>query len=533
MANALNQRWLWMGAMALAVVVAARPAGAEQVHRFALITANNAGGEGTRPLHFATADASRLHDILLRVGDVLPGDATLLLDATADDWRSALAALDRRMDAAVHAGEQPLLIVYYSGHAKEGDLRMGDTRLPIDELRQRVQSSAAAIRVGVVDACRSGVMNRTKGARKAPAFDVDTGVTRVARGMVLLTASAADEDAQESDELSASVFSHHLSSGLLGGADASGDKRVTLAEAYSYAYERTVADTIGTTAGAQHPTFSYDLAGNGDVVLTQLAHYREGLTFAADAPAGNYFVVDAKGVVAAELSKDAGVERRLSLPPGTYRIKRRLADRLRIGSLEIVRGQLTPFSESTLHDAPFTDDPVKGASAPRDSHWSVNVSGAYQSFFDGRLFPSSGLAGLGLSLPDYFRAGFVLGLDGAIGASRPQLTLGDAALPYQYGVLSFGASLTKEWTVGQWIPFAGARLAVITMHRRFDAAGLPEQSYFAMTPGLSGGVWRQLGTRWSIGARLRLHYLYYNVDHRESLGYLEGALLVSYDLGGP
>ena len=65
-----------------------------------------------------------------------------------------------------------------------------------------------------------------------------------------------------------------------------------------------------SAAGAQHPTFSYDLAGNGDLVLTDVVTRREGLLFPPEAPAGTYFLVDGKGFVAAEIVKVAGAARR-------------------------------------------------------------------------------------------------------------------------------------------------------------------------------------------------------------------------------
>ena len=102
--------------------------------------------------------------------------------------------------------------------------------------------------------------------------------------MVILTSSTSDEDSQESDAIGGSYFSHHLASGLLGGADRSGDGRVTLFEAYAYAYDRTVADTAESAAGAQHPTFSYDLAGNGDLVLTDVVVRHEGVYLPREAP---------------------------------------------------------------------------------------------------------------------------------------------------------------------------------------------------------------------------------------------------------
>src|SRR6185503_7024142 len=169
------------------------------------------------------------------------------------------------------------LIVYYSGHAKDGALRLGDSQVPLGALKTRLGQAPFDVRIGIFDSCQSGALTRTKGARKAPAFEVDARSGRETRGTVILTSSASDEDSQESDQIGGSYFSHHLTSGLLGGADKSGDGRVTLSEAYAYAYDRTVADTADSTAGAQHPTFSYDLSGNGDLVLTDVAARREGL----------------------------------------------------------------------------------------------------------------------------------------------------------------------------------------------------------------------------------------------------------------
>ena len=215
---------------------------------------------------------------------------------------------------------------------------------------------------------------RTKGARKAPAFEIQSDGPRDAKGVVILTSSTSDEDSQESDAIGGSYFSHHLASGLLGGADRSGDGRVTLFEAYAYAYDRTVADTAESAAGAQHPTFSYDLAGNGDLVLTDVAVRHEGVYLPREAPGGVYYLVDGKGFVAAEISKADGVDRRVALSPGHYRVKRRLPDRLRVGDIDVPRGQLVALAEARLRDAPFSDDPVKGAGrVDLTSRWSLGA----------------------------------------------------------------------------------------------------------------------------------------------------------------
>src|SRR5207244_8886119 len=188
---------------------------------------------------------------------------------------------------------------------------------PPESLKARIAQAPVDIRIAIFDSCRSGVLTRTKGARKAPAFEVESQSPRDAQGLVILTSSASDEDSQESDLIGGSYFSHHLASGLLGSADRSGDGRVTLFEAYAYAYDRTVADTAETAAGAQHPTFSYDLAGNGDLVLTDVAARREGVYLPREAPGGVYYLVDRHGFVAAEIVK-AESDRRIALAPGRY-----------------------------------------------------------------------------------------------------------------------------------------------------------------------------------------------------------------------
>ena len=132
-------------ACALAAILAIAPrARAEGLHRFAVIVGNDTGGSDTRPLLYARADARKVHDILTRLGGVAAADAQLLLDGTAQDLLTALAQTERRAAEAHARGERTALVLYYSGHAKDGALRLGDTRLPLDSLRARVAASPVA-----------------------------------------------------------------------------------------------------------------------------------------------------------------------------------------------------------------------------------------------------------------------------------------------------------------------------------------------------------------------------------------------------
>ncbi|HVR60733.1 MAG TPA: caspase family protein [Polyangia bacterium] len=520
-----------------ALVVALASAGAargEGLRRFAVVVGNNSGGGDTRPLLFAGDDARKVHEILIRIGGVRPDDAALLVDRSAADLLAALADFDGKARAAAAAGQASTLLVYFSGHAKDGALRLGDTALPLDDLKARLGASAASVRIGIFDSCRSGVLTRSKGARKAPAFEIESQSPRDAKGLVILTSSASDEDSQESDLIGGSYFSHHLASGLLGGADRSGDGRVTLFEAYAYAYDRTVADTADSAGGAQHPTFSYDLAGNGDLVLTDVASRREGLVFPREAPGGVYYLVDGKGFVAAEVVKAAGAERRIALSPGRYRVKRRLADHLRVGEIDVAAERLTWLHEPSLRDAPFSDDPVKGARADVVvNRWSLGLGGTYQAIFDAptreSLFPATAMLALEVQLHGFLRRDWVWAFDLAAGSARGTVALPAESLAFGFSELSLASAILVEWPHRIVTPFVGGRLALLLMHRTFDGDVTPAQSFSTLSPGLVAGASFRLTRSLGLTTRGRLHYLLYNVDQNRSLGYWELAAAVFYD----
>src|SRR5581483_6768720 len=68
--------------------------------------------------------------------------------------------------------------------------------------------------------------------------------------------------------------------------DACNSGGATLDEAYGYAYGRTVAATLPTLWGPQHPAYDVQLAGVGELQLTTLQRGHQGLAFAPAASAG-------------------------------------------------------------------------------------------------------------------------------------------------------------------------------------------------------------------------------------------------------
>jgi hypothetical protein len=526
--------------VALCLLVAPAALAADDgVRRFAIIVGNDEGGRDTRPLMYAQDDARKIHDILLRLGGVRGEDASLVLNGDADDLLTALSATEKRLQASRAAGQRTAVVLYYSGHAKDGQLRLGSSQVPMDSLKARLSQAPADIRLAIFDACRSGVLTRTKGARRAPEFEVRSEGGREAKGMVILTSSASDEDSQESDLLRGSYFSHHLASALLGDADRSGDGRITLSEAYAYAYQRTVADTADSAAGAQHPTFSYDLAGNGDLVLTDVGSRAEGLVFAPNMPGGTWFVVDQRGFIAAEVVKPDNEERRIALAPGRYRLKRRLADRLQIAEVSVSGGSSTLVSPAALRDAPFSDDPVKGVYRRfvGEDRYALALSAGFQSFLDAptrtSLFPPVALFGLELELRGFLRPDWLWSFDVLFGMVNTPQIISRTPINVRFTELNAGTTIGVEWPFGNVRALVGARATALWMTRAFTGEGLqlPTQTFLTFSPGLVLGARYNLGAV-SFQARGRLHYLFYNLDVNQSrsLGYWELGGVFAYEL---
>lgn len=520
----------------LLLVALALPLPAEAARRFAVLVANAEGGAGTRPLRYAERDAERVLDALTRLGGVQQNDAFLVLGQDARGLEDALTRAEQAIAQAAVNGEATELVFYYSGHAKDGQLFLGRSRYAMSALKDRLASSRAAVRIALVDACRSGAITRTKGARRVPAFEVDTG-PRAARGLVILTSSSNDEDSQESDTIGGSFFTHALVSGMLGEADTSGDKRVTLAEAYAYAYDRTVQGTVQTSAGPQHPTFAFDLAGSGDVVLTDLRG--PAVSFLA-LPAeldGDFLVVEESSrFVAAEVHKRAGSEAVLALAPGAYLVKTRQGDKLHIHEVEVVRRRTTRLDPSRMYEVDLDDDPVKGVIDVWSRTPSVAVGGlvGWQRFLTGAVrdgyFPDTALVGVDAELRDYLRPGWSLGLDFAMGRTTGVTTSGGLDYPYDFSAITAGASVTVDLLHGGFRPFVGARLALVSFDRAFDEPLLDDQQLLTTAPGLVAGVHWFFTDSVAVSLRIRPSWLLYEADENRSLGFVDASAGVSLEL---
>ncbi|XXF78937.1 caspase family protein [Myxococcaceae bacterium GXIMD 01537] len=312
-----------VGAVAVtlwAAMVGASPLEAQpgvSLRRYALVVGSSEGGAGREKLRYAGSDALAVSRVLEELGGVTPGDRLLLLESD----RAALVGALGRMAALVAReptrGERRELVLYYSGHSDpEGLLPRGE-RLSYAELRRLLSEVPVDVRIAILDSCGSGALTRFKGGVRRPAFLTD--VSSQVRGHAFLASSSADEVAQESDTLGASFFTHFLVTGLRGAADVDADRRVTLNEAYQFAFRETLARTVRTQGGPQHAAYDIQLAGSGDLVMTDLRGASARLLLGEDVE-GRVFVRDWGNQLAAELWKPGGRRLALGVDPGRYHV---------------------------------------------------------------------------------------------------------------------------------------------------------------------------------------------------------------------
>ncbi len=306
------------GALCLAESAAALgDAPAPAVRRFALIASSNDGGAERVRLRFADSDARTVADVLRSLGGLRAEDMVLLNGATRASLQSSFEHVSSALARAEQQGQRRELFIYYSGHSDEVGLLLGGERVSYDDLRAWLGSTSAEVRIAVLDSCASGALIRLRGGARRPSFLSDVSVD--ARGHAFLTASSADEAAQESERIGAAFFTHYLVSGLRGAADMNRDGRVTLNEAYQFAYSETLGRTEQTLAGAQHPAYDIQLAGTGDLVLTDLRTSGASLVLAREVQ-GRAYVRDATGRLLVEVRKEPVHSLELGLGPGEYRV---------------------------------------------------------------------------------------------------------------------------------------------------------------------------------------------------------------------
>lgn len=402
-----------VAAAVLAAPAVARPATA--LRRFAVVVGANRGGPDRVLLRYAVTDAERFAAVLTRLGGVADGDLLLLREPSRRALLGALGSVREQAALARPRAARTEVVLYYSGHADASGLLLGRETMGYRELKEAMDSMGTDVGIAVLDACGSGVITRLKGGAPQPGFLVD--VSSNMQGRAFLTSSSENEAAQESDHLRASYFTHALVSGLRGAADASGDGKVTLGEAYQFAFQETLAQTTATPAGAQHPALDIRMAGTGDVVMTDVRRHTSTLVLGSDFD-GRFYVKNASRHLVAELHKPAGRTVELGLEPGRYTVELLQESRLLAASVLVADGQRLAVERPAFRDVPRSPTVLRGPGPVDGAAGTDDLSGTTRVEVWGGLMGAGGgmdaggaPGALGGGLSHWLKDGLALDVD--------------------------------------------------------------------------------------------------------------------------
>jgi hypothetical protein len=362
----------------------------QKIERFLLVAGANNGGADRVKLRYAQSDANSFAGVLSQMGGIDKNNILRVSDPSVKTMQSGFAEIEKRLQSKKPDTRKEVL-VYYSGHADDKGLRLGSEIYSWADFRKSVNSLNADVKIAVLDACGSGTITRTKGGVSKPAFMQDASSEM--SGYAFLTSSNENEASQESDRIKGSFFTHALVSGLRGAADMDGDSKVTLNEAYQFAFNETLQSTQSTSGGTQHPSRDMNLVGTGDVVITDLREMSAGLVLEKNLE-GRFFIRDNKGNLVAELYKISGKPLELGLPAGVYSVQMEAPSRLwKAGDIELIDGKKQVLSLNSLKSI---DKEVAVARGNADSGLTAIDSARKAPFsFDVNLFainkePSNG-----------------------------------------------------------------------------------------------------------------------------------------------
>jgi len=374
-------------ALFLVIVLAATHCASGE--RYALLVGNSSAAGNYAELKYVQNDLAALSDILTDFCGFAKQHVVILYNQTPQDFERALADFSGRMAGS----KDNMFLLYYSGHADVANLKMGSGDFPLMTLKEKLTAFPSDIRIGIFDACQSGSFTRIKGGRlEEPFLFRDDGKTK---GQVILCSSSINENAQESDLYGNSIFTFHFVNALRGSGDMAGDGRITLGEAYQYAYNHTISSTAGTSGGIQHPSYQFRIQGEGDIVLADLNIRTRGILFGNDV-SGDLTILSDKGIVVADLTKKENSAVMIALRPGTYKIINGRGEKRFVAQAAVAENSVVTVKQDDLSAVESSPASKKGEERKRGAQIGITISGGYGMY---------NLSGLAAGLTQRF-AGF-------------------------------------------------------------------------------------------------------------------------------
>jgi hypothetical protein len=282
---------------------------------------------------------------------------------------------------------------------------------------------------------------------------------------------------------------------------------VVLDEAYRYAYEGTLRATSRTLAGTQHPSFRYDLRGEGDLVLTRpMDHSAERARVSFPSDVSVLLMRDhVEGSVVAELGSGVG-ERAISVPPGRYFVRARGRDVLYEGAIELPAGATRAVLLDALERVQYARLVRKGERVSELAHGlELGVRG--RSALPNSDTPCLG-AMLGYSID--FEA---LGL--GVRTSACTSSLDNGRLSVTTNAYDLELRAYKVWDLAALSLNLGLGGGAVLFTQQFEARGeAPDRRSLAPFLSVHAGAGYELGAGWHIDLELAAETYFLRLQDR-------------------
>lgn len=351
------------------------------VRRFGLFVGANEGLGNQPRLRWAIADARKVATVMAETGGLGRDDQVILSQPRGADLWKALESMRTQIRTTKALGQKVEFYFYYSGHSDERGLLLGPELVAYSDLRRAITGSEADVNVAILDSCSSGAFTRTKGGQRVQPFLAD--LSSDTSGYAFLTSSSDTEASQESDRLGGSFFTYYFVSALRGAADTTGNKRITLNQAYQYAFRETLAQTEGTDAGAQHASYDFQLKGSGDLVMSDLTNPQSSFILDGSV-SGRLFIRDQRGALVSELQKEGGKALTIAVPGGSYVLRSE-----RSGVLLTAKVAILPHRQLLVTQADFVPEPAPVNRTRGEGQADPGATGRELVWLDLSLIPGS------------------------------------------------------------------------------------------------------------------------------------------------
>jgi hypothetical protein len=340
--------------------------------RFALLVGNSSAKGDFATLKYVENDINSFRSILSDFCGFEKGHIVTLYNGAPEDLDRLLS----EMAAQTSPMKNTMFLFYFSGHADQENLKMGSSGYSLGTLKEKLTAFPSDIRIGIFDACQSGSFTRLKGGTLSePFLFKEDGKSK---GQVFLSSSSVSENSQEYDAFHSSIFTFHLINALRGSADVSGDSRVTLSEAYQYAFNHTISSTAGSAGGVQHPSYQFRIQGEGDIVLADLNIRSRGLLL-GQGLWGAITIFNEQSTVVADLAKEKRSAVMIALGEGTYRIVNVQGGERQEAAVTVKASEVAMVGEKDFFPVKPYATKKKGESAGGSVvQWGVCLAGVYE-----------------------------------------------------------------------------------------------------------------------------------------------------------